>query len=73
MSIIVKAVSVSECDCELLGLVDVNATCDAGTGQCPCKELIQPGNRRCDSCSDGYYGLLLSENQPGICKGIALV
>jgi len=32
-------------------------TCDAATGQCPCKLTTQNSTVRCDVCADGYYSL----------------
>ena len=36
------------------------------TGQCNCQALVT--GRKCDRCIAGYYGLLLSGDQLGICK-----
>ena len=52
------------CDCEPLG-IGSNDTCNAETGQCPCKQLVT--GRRCDICDDGYFGLI-TEDPPGTCS-----
>ena len=39
------------CACHSLGTV-ANGTCDARTGQCPCREGLT--RRRCDICAPGY-------------------
>ena len=41
-------------------------TCDQTLGTCTCKSGVL--GRRCDECGEGFYGLLLMDNNPGVCK-----
>lgn len=45
------------CDCSDSGTLAHLHTCDAVTGQCPCKLTTQNSTVRCDMCADGYYAL----------------
>ena len=53
------------CDCELLGVADNDTSCNRVDGQCNCKQDVT--GRRCDICTDGYFGLLTADD-PGTCK-----
>ncbi|CAF4902311.1 unnamed protein product, partial [Rotaria socialis] len=45
------------CDCSDEGTLGHLNTCDAVTGQCPCKLTTLNSTTRCDVCADGYYAL----------------
>ncbi len=57
---------IAACGCEALGVRDGNMTCVAATGLCFCKPGVS--GRTCSDCGDGFFGLLLQDNQPGVCK-----
>lgn len=44
-----------QCVCDAVGTVNASTTCDAMTGQCPCKDNVD--GVHCDRCKVGYFNL----------------
>ena len=51
------------CVCDAVGTVNASTTCDAVTGQCPCKSNV--AGIQCDQCAIGYFNL--TEDNPDGC------
>ena len=45
-----------DCACHRPGTIGALGVCDGVDGQCACKPNVG-GNRLCDECKDGFYGL----------------
>ena len=48
-----------DCNCHRPGTIGALGVCDQMDGQCACKPnvLVQEGERVCDKCKDGFFGL----------------